>query len=37
MGIDQAHGVLVADVTAGSPAEKAGILRGDVVLSVDGR
>jgi serine protease Do len=37
MGIDQAHGVLVADVTAGGPAKKAGILRGDVILSVDGR
>ncbi len=37
MGIDQAHGVLVADVTAGGPAKKAGILRGDVILSIDGR
>ncbi|MEW5768571.1 MAG: Do family serine endopeptidase [bacterium] len=29
-------GVLVADLTQGSEAEKAGIRRGDVILSVDG-
>src|SRR6185369_4598448 len=37
MGIDQAHGVLVADVSPDGPAKKAGIVRGDVILSVDGR
>jgi serine protease Do len=37
LGIDQGHGVLVADVTANSPARTAGIERGDVILSVDGR
>jgi serine protease Do len=37
MGIDQAHGVLVADVSPDGPAKKAGIQRGDVILSVDGR
>lgn len=30
-------GALVADVTAGGPADKAGIKRGDVVVSFDGR
>jgi len=37
MGIDQAHGVLVADVTPDGPAKKAGIERGDVILAVAGR
>lgn len=37
LGLDKAHGALVADVTATSPAEKAGIMAGDVVVSLDGR
>jgi hypothetical protein len=31
------HGVLVDQIVPESPAEKAGLLRGDVLLSVDGR
>ncbi|MDP6180169.1 MAG: DegQ family serine endoprotease, partial [Desulfatiglandales bacterium] len=30
-------GALVADITAGGPAERAGIKRGDVIISFDGR
>ncbi len=30
-------GVKVAGITAGSPAEKAGVLEGDVILKVDGQ
>ena len=36
MGLIADHGALVADVTAGSPAAKAGIKTGDTVLKVDG-
>jgi serine protease Do len=31
------HGVVIDGVEAGSPAERAGLKRGDVILSVDGR
>jgi serine protease Do len=31
------HGALVADVVSGSPADKAGIRAGDVIVSADGR
>jgi len=37
MGFADGGGVLVADVTAGTPAEKAGLERGDVILAYDGR
>jgi serine protease Do len=37
MGIDQAHGVLVADVSPDGPAKDAGIVRGDVILAIDGK
>ena len=36
LGFDKARGVLVSDVTADTPAAKAGITRGDIVVSVDG-
>ena len=36
-GLDEAKGALVADVIKGSPAEKAGLQRGDVVVEFDGK
>jgi len=36
MKLPVAHGVLLADVQAGSPAARAGLRRGDVVMKVDG-
>jgi len=35
-GMFAAEGALIEDVTTGSPAEKAGLKRGDLILSVDG-
>jgi len=35
--MDEAKGAIIADVTKDSPAEKAGLKPGDVVLSADGR
>ena len=37
LNIEDPKGALVADVTAGSPAEKGGIRRGDVIVSFDGK
>jgi len=36
-GIEDTQGVLIPNVTPGSAAEKAGIRKGDVVLSLDGQ
>ena len=35
--LEDETGALVADVTSGGPAEKAGIERGDVIISFDGK
>ncbi len=37
LGLDQPEGALVAAVTPGGPAEKAGLRRGDVILRFDGQ
>lgn len=37
LGLDVARGALVAGVTPKSPAEKAGIENGDIILSFDGK
>ena len=36
LGVELDDGILAAGVVAGSPAEEAGIKRGDLILSVDG-
>ncbi len=36
-GLDKAEGVLVAGVIDGSPADKAKLLEGDIILAIDGR
>jgi len=37
MGLDKARGALIAGMTDGGPAAKAGIQNGDVVLNFDGK
>jgi serine protease Do len=37
LGLDRPKGVLIDNVYPGSPAAKAGLKKGDVVLSIDGR
>ncbi|MEJ2100738.1 MAG: DegQ family serine endoprotease [Desulfobacterales bacterium] len=36
-GLKSTKGVLVSEVVKGSPAEKAGLLRGDIILRFDGK
>ncbi|MBI2875614.1 MAG: DegQ family serine endoprotease [Candidatus Tectomicrobia bacterium] len=36
-GLKESRGALVADVTPGGPADKAGIKRGDVIVEFDGK
>ncbi len=36
LGLDEPHGALVSDVVDGSPAERAGLQAGDVIISYDG-
>ncbi|MCA3554690.1 DegQ family serine endoprotease [Aestuariivirga sp.] len=37
LALDNTHGALVADITAGGPAEKAGLQPGDIVIEFNGR
>jgi serine protease Do len=37
VGLDHPHGALVGEVEAGSPAERASIRSGDVIVAVDGQ
>ena len=37
MGLDQVNGVMVQNVVKESPAEKAGIESGDIILDMDGQ
>lgn len=36
-GLERATGALVTDVISGTPAEKAGLIRGDILLTFNGR
>jgi len=36
-GLEKSRGALVSDVAKGSPAEKAGIMRGDIILEFNGK
>lgn len=37
LGIGETRGALIADVTSGSPAERAGLRRNDIIVSVNGQ
>ena len=36
-GLEKAQGALVADISPNSPAERAGLMRGDIILKIDGQ
>ncbi len=36
-GLKEPRGALVSDITKGSPAERAGIMRGDIIIEYDGK
>jgi serine protease Do len=36
-GLEETHGALINEISAGSPAEKAGLQRGDIILTYDGQ
>ncbi len=36
-GVPQLHGALVGDVAAGSPAQRAGLQKGDVIIGLNGK
>jgi serine protease Do len=36
-GLDSTHGVLINEIVKNSPADKAGLQRGDIILSYDGQ
>jgi S1-C subfamily serine protease len=36
-GVEQAQGVMIAQVETGGPADSAGLLMGDIIVSLDGR
>ena len=37
LNIEESKGALIADVVADSPAEKSGLLRGDIIVNFDGK
>ncbi len=37
LNLDKAEGILISDVVVGSPAEKAGLLQGDIIVQYNGK